>query len=338
MSFTVRIRPSGHQMQVEGQETLLAAALRQGILLPYGCQNGFCGSCACQLEQGEVDYPNGLPEPLKTLGADACLSCQAVPRGDLVLRVHEPAGVEEFPVRILPCKVEQLEQLAHDVARLRLKLPEGQRLQFLAGQYLDILLADGRHRAFSIANAPHDDALIELHIRHVAGGEFTDFVFSSLQAKALLRIQAPMGRFTLREDSVRPLILVAGGTGFAPIKGMIEHGLHIGDRRPLHLYWGVRARRDLYLRELAEGWARAHDHIRFTPVLSEPDADWSGRHGWVHQAVLEDHPGLDGFDVYMAGPPPMISAARQAFTAAGLPADRLYSDAFEYAARAEGKP
>ena len=213
---------------------------------------------------------------------------------------------------------------------VRLKLPDNQRLQFMAGQYLNFLLSDGRERAFSIANAPHDDELIELHIRHVEGGEFTDYVFDRMQDKAILRIRGPLGTFVLREDSDRPVIFMAGGTGFAPIKGQIEHAIYIGDKRPMQLYWGVRSRRDLYQAELARQWADENDNISFIPVLSEPDADWSGRSGFVHEAVLADHPDMSGFDVYMAGPPVMVNAGRDAFIQAGLSTDHMFSDSFDF--------
>lgn len=332
MSFTVHIEPSGHEFTVESEETVLDAALRQNIGLPYGCRNGACGSCIGSLLQGEVDYPSGKTDALEGQADDACLLCQAVPSGDLRCAVGEIEQVEEIPSRIMPCRVDAKEQLAHDVIRLNLKLPESQRLQFIAGQYVDFILKDGRKRAFSIANAPHDDAFIELHVRHVEGGEFTDHVFSAMRDKEILRIQAPLGRFTLREDSERPIIFVAGGTGFAPIKGMIEHAFHAGIRRPMYLYWGVRSRRDLYLPDLPAQWTQAHPDFRFVPVLSEPDSDWDGRTGFVHQAVVGDHPDMSGFDVYMAGPPIMVQAGRRAFEDAGLTLEHMFSDAFEYAA------
>jgi len=332
MSFKVRTEPGGHTFEVATDEGLLAAALHQGIGLPYGCRNGQCGSCAAQLLQGEVAYPDGVPEALRDRSADTCITCQAVPRSDLIIRVQEVATAAGVEVRTLPCRVAAKQQLNHDVIRLYLKLPDNQRLQFFAGQYLDFILRDGRKRAFSIANAPHDDALIELHIRHVPGGEFTDYVFESMQEKSILRIQAPLGTFTLREDSQRPLIFVGGGTGFAPIKGIIEHAFHIGIERPMHLYWGVRARRDLYLPDLPEQWAQEYPNLTYVPVLSEPDADWTGRTGFVHEAVVADHPDMSGFDVYLSGPPIMVDAGRTAFGARGLTMDHMFSDAFEYAA------
>ena len=331
MSFHVKIEPSGHQFTTQPGESILDAAERQGIALPYGCRNGMCGSCAGTLLSGAVSYPEEMGESGEGDADDRCLTCQAVPSSDVTLRIQEIETQEEIEVRTLPCKVEKMERLAHDVMRVYLKLPENQRLQFLAGQYLDFLLDDGRRRAFSIANAPHDDALIELHVRHVPGGDFTEYVFHDMKAGSIQRIQAPLGGFFLREASDRPLIFMAGGTGFAPIKGMIEHAFHVGVDRPMHLFWGVRAERDLYLNSLPPEWVRQHPNLRFTPVLSEPDGDWSGACGWVHEAVLEAYPDLSPFDLYMSGPPPMVFAARDAFMAAGLAEDRMYSDVFEWA-------
>lgn len=335
MGHRVTIQPSGHQMEVGDQESLLDAALRQGIGLAYSCRNGLCGTCLCHLESGEVEYPKGKSPILDVAAADAVLACQARPISDLVIRATEIATSRDLKPETMPAKVARLSQLNHDVIQMFLSLPEGQRLQFLAGQYLEIILSNGHRRAFSIANAPHQDDFIELHIRHIDGGEFTDLVFSQLKEKAILRIHAPLGNFVLREDSPRPMIFVAGGTGFGPIKGQIEHSLHLGQTRPIHLYWGVRSHQDLYMAELAESWAGDHEHIHFTPVLSEPDADWTGRSGFVHEAVLADHSSLANFDVYMAGPPPMIKAAQEGFGAAGLPMQRLYSDAFEYGAASD---
>ena len=253
------------------------------------------------------------------------------------MEIHEVGAVEEIPVKNLPAKVARLVRLKDDVMALFLKLPENERLQYLAGQYVDFIMKDGRTRAFSIANAPHDDELIELHIRYVPGGEFTDHVFRSMEERTILRIRAPLGTFVLREDSERPIILMGGGTGFAPLKGMIEHAFHAGIERPIRLYWGVRSRRDLYLSELPLQWAREHANFSFTPVLSEPDVDWDGRAGFVHEAVIADHPDMSGFDVYMSGPPVMVESGRRAFEDRGLTMDHMFSDAFEYAADSQAK-
>jgi CDP-4-dehydro-6-deoxyglucose reductase len=338
MSFAIRTEPGQHGFTVEPGQTILEAAIRQRIGLPYGCRDGKCGSCTAELLSGEVDYPSGKTHALTGQPLTACLTCQAVPKSDLVLRVSELETAAEISVRNLPCRIAQKSMLNHDVVRLRLKLPDGQRLQFLAGQYLEFILADGRKRAFSMANAPHDDQLIELHVRRVPGGEFTDFVFDEMQEKAVLRIQGPLGTFVLREASQRPMIFIGGGTGFAPVKGLLEHAFHRGIERPMTLYWGVRSRRDLYLPELPQRWAEEHAHFRYVPVLSEPDADWDGRRGFVHEAVLEDHPDIAGYDVYMSGPPIMVEAGRSAFEARGLSMDHMFSDAFEWAADSPTPP
>lgn len=335
MSFKVRIEPSGHEFEVDAGESVLEAALRQGFAFPYGCRNGACGSCKGKVLDGEVDYPGGPPPALTEVDTEYGIAvfCQALPRTDLRIEVREIGAAKDIPVKVLPCRIAALERLAHDVMQVKLKLPVTERLQFLAGQYLDILLRDGRRRSFSIANPPHDDAFMELHVRHVPGGHFSGWLFEQAKVKDLLRLEGPLGSFFLREDSARPVILVAGGTGLAPIKGIIEHAIAEGVTRPLHLYWGVRAVRDLYMDALARSWAEAHPNIRYTPVLSEPLAedDWQGRTGYVHTAVLEDFADLSEYEVYASGPPPMVQAVHQAFPEQGLNPDNIYSDSFEYA-------
>lgn len=332
MSFTITLSPSGHQFQVEADETILDAAIRQDIGLPYGCRNGFCGACISTLLCGEIEYPEGEPDKLLDADDDACLPCQAVAASDVELKVKEIETPKEIEPRIMPVKVAKIDHLADDVVQVFLKLPNEQRLQFMAGQYLDFILEDGRRRAFSIANAPHDEGFIELHIRHVDGGAFTDWAFTQMKEKAILRIEAPLGGFILNEESKRPMLFVAGGTGFAPVKSQIEHAFHAGIDRPAQLYWGARAQPDLYLPDLPRQWEQEHDNFeRFVPVLSEPVQDWKGRKGWVHEAVLEDHKELSDYDIYMAGPPPMIKAARDAFRAVGVPDEQMYYDSFEYA-------
>ncbi|WP_428606352.1 CDP-6-deoxy-delta-3,4-glucoseen reductase [Sedimenticola sp.] len=331
MSFVVTVEPSGHTFTTEKGESILEAADRHGISLPYGCRNGACGSCASTLVSGTVVYPDDDEIITSDKPDDYCLTCQAIPTSDITLRAHEIESEEDEEIRDLTCTVAQMDQLSHDVMRVFLRLPDDERLQYLAGQYLDFILEDGRRRAFSMANAPHDDELIELHIRHVPGGEFTDYVFEEMQVGNNQQIAAPMGGFYLREDSDRPLIFMAGGTGFAPLKAVIEHAFHIEDPRPIYLYWGVRSKQDLYLGELAEQWAQQHPQLHFKAVLSEPDADWTGERGFVHEAVLRDHPDMSPYDLYMSGPPVMIFAARDAFAAAGLDQDRMYSDVFEWA-------
>ena len=333
MSFKVTVPASGHEFNVEQGETVLDAALRQGIGLPYGCRNGACGKCAGDLVSGEIGYArelSGLALDLQQQGR--ALFCQACPRGDIEIKVHEISTSRDLELKTLPCRVESMQLLTHDIMKLELKLPETERLQFLAGQYIEFLLRDGKRRAFSMANAPHDDALIELHIRHVPDGQFGDYVFDGMKVKELLRLQGPLGSYYLREESDRPIILMGGGTGFAPLKSMLEHAFHIGMDRQIHLFCGVRARRDLYMDDLVRGWLQQHDNLKYTPVLSEPDEgdDWQGKTGFVHEAIIDQYPDLSGFDVYLSGPPPMIKAGMDAFYAHGLPESQIYSDSFEY--------
>ncbi len=333
----VTLEPGGHTFEVGPGETILEAGLRHGLAMPYGCRNGACGSCRARVLRGAVAYPDGPPPGLSEAEAAEgyALPCQAVPEGDVVLELPQVGAAPDIPVRQMPVRVARMERVAPDVMRLWLKPPMTERLRFLPGQYLDVLLRDGRRRGFSIANPPHDDALIELHVRHHPGGAFTEHVFTTMRPKDLLRIEAPLGGFHLREAGERPILMVAGGTGFAPIKAMVEHALHVGLARPITVYWGARDRAGLYLHELAAGWARAHpERIRYVPVLSEPRPEdaWDGRTGLVHEAVLADHPDLPRFDVYMAGPPGMIRAAREAFLARGLPEGQLFYDSFEPAA------
>jgi CDP-4-dehydro-6-deoxyglucose reductase len=335
MAFKVEISSSGHAFQVEEGESVLDAALRQGLALPYGCRNGACRSCKGRIVEGAVRYPGGTPKALAPMDVAKgfALFCQARPRSDLRIDVEEISGAGDIVVRMLPCRVAAKRQLAHDVIQLELKLPQSERLQFLAGQYVDIVMRDGRRRAFSLANPPHDDDYLELQIRHVPGGTFSGYVFQSLKEKSLLRLRGPLGSFYLRKKDKLPVILVAGGTGFAPIKSIIEDALNEGYPQPIHLYCGVRSRRDLYMHETASGWEEKYPNLRYIPVLSDPlpEDEWEGRTGFVHQAVLEDFPDLSGFGVYMSGPPVMVSAGRETFADHGLDPMHLHSDSFDYA-------
>jgi len=335
-SFRVTLQPSGHGFATDGSDTVLQAALDAGLTLPYGCRNGACGACKGKVIEGLVDHGSAQDSALPTAdrAAGMALFCCAKPLSDLVIEVREVGTAKEIPVKILPCRVQALERVADDVVVMRLKLPVNERLQFLAGQYIEFLLKDGKRRAFSIANAPHDDGFLQLHIRLIAGGEFTGHVFSTMKEKDILRFQGPYGSFFLREESTKPMILLAGGTGFAPIKALIEHAIHMEITRPIALYWGARNRAGLYLPELPQAWAGAHANIRYLPVLSDATADdaWEGRAGLVHKAVLEDHPDLSGYQVYACGAPAMIDAARAEFAAAGLPAEEFFADSFTFAA------
>ncbi len=336
MTYKITIKPSGHQFAADAGETILDAALRDGVTLPYGCRNGACGACKGKVLDGGVDHgafqEHALSEAER--GAGLTLFCCAKPLSDVAIEVREIGATRDVAVKVMPCRVEKIEKAAPDVAILWLKLPAGERLQFLAGQYIEILLKDGKRRAFSLANAPHDDEFLQLHIRHVPGGLFTGFVFGGMQEKAILRFEGPHGGFFLREDSDKPLLLVGGGTGFAPLKSIAEHLFHHRRQRAVTLYWGARAPGDLYLADLPRQWERQHANFKFVPVISEPQADggWPGRSGFVHQAVLDDFTDLSGFQVYACGAPAMVNAARETFTGQrGLPGEEFFADAFTFA-------
>ncbi len=340
MTHRIELQPSGHQFESAEGANILEAALEHGVAFPYGCQNGFCGACKAKVTSGEYAYQDGYSsQPLteEEIAENVVICCKAEAKSDLVVEVHEVAAAAEIKVRTLPTKVVSIEQLADDVVRLTLKQPEEESLQFLAGQYLEILMEDGRRRAFSIANAPHNDGGIELHIRLVEGGAFTPHVFTEMEEKEMLRIEGPMGSFFLREESEHEIIMVAGGTGFAPIKGMVEHAVELGIKNPIKVYWGARGEADLYLNTLAQQWAAEHDNIDYIPVLSEAGEGWSGRTGLVHEAVIADHEDLSSADVYMAGPPVMVNAGKGAFADCGLPEEQLFYDSFEVAGASESK-
>ncbi|MBP9712140.1 MAG: CDP-6-deoxy-delta-3,4-glucoseen reductase [Sterolibacterium sp.] len=335
MSHHITVQPSGHTYDTEEGATLLQAAIDAGIKLPYGCQNGACGACKGKVVSGEFDHgaaPEGtLPQDQRDAGM--ALFCCAKPLSDLVIEAKEVTATQDIPVKTLPCRVQKLERLAADVIALHLKLPTNERLQFLAGQYIEILLKNGERRAFSLANAPHDDELLQLHIRLVPDGTYTGHVFHAMKERDMLRFEGPHGSFFLREDAKKPMILLAGGTGFAPIKSLIEHALHNKTERPMTLYWGSKDHAGLYLPDLPRQWAAEHAHFSYVPVLSEPPATdaWTGRTGFVHRAVLEDHADLSGFQVYACGAPAMIDAARRDFIAQGLPEEEFFADSFTFA-------
>ncbi|MEW5771392.1 MAG: CDP-6-deoxy-delta-3,4-glucoseen reductase [Pseudomonadota bacterium] len=333
MSYQVTIQPSGHQFTVNEGETLLAAALNAGFAFPYGCRNGACGACKGKVMAGAVDYgahqDAALTHEDKAKGL--ALFCCATAKSDLTLEVKEVGIAKDIPVKTLPCRIERMEKLAHDVMAVWLKLPSNERLQFLPGQYIDFLLKDGTRRSFSLANTPEEDALLELHIRHVPGGKFTDHVFNAMKVKDIMRLNGPHGSFFLRESD-KPAIFVAGGTGFAPIKSILGHAFHHEVDREFVLYWGAKTLADLYQPLVPSGWQQAHRNFSFIPVLSAPAAgdNWAGRSGYVHEAVLADFADLSGYEVYACGAPPMVQAARREFMARGLPEDAFFSDSFDF--------
>ena len=336
MSFTVTVQPSGRVFSVDRDEPILSAAIRQGVGLPYGCKDGACGSCKSRLLEGRVIH--GVHQA-KALSADEeaqgwILTCQAAPQTDVVVEARTVPGAGEFTIRKMPTRVTSIAKPAPDVAILQMQLPANDRLQYHAGQYIEFILRDGVRRSYSMANAPHTQGQqpgIELHLRHLPGGLFTDHVFGAMKEKEILRMEGPFGSFFLREASTKPMILLASGTGFAPIKAIIEHLQHTGSQRHAALYWGCRSRQDLYMHDWAVQAAQALPTLTYIPVLSEPRPDdaWTGRTGLVHHAVMHDHPNLLQHQVYACGAPIMVDSAQRDFVMkCGLPDDEFYADSF----------
>jgi CDP-4-dehydro-6-deoxyglucose reductase len=344
MSLTVTLKPAERSFTVERDERILAAAIRQGIGLPYGCRDGACGSCKSRLLEGRVIHGAHQSKALSPAEEEAgwVLTCCATPVTDCVVEARNVPGAGDFPILKLPSRVLSIERPAPDVALLKMQLPANQNLQYRAGQYVEFILRDGARRSYSMANAPHllgTPPCIELHIRHMPGGKFTDQVFSTLKEKDILRLEGPYGSFFLREESAKPMVLLASGTGFAPIKALVEHMELKGITRPAVLYWGCRSRADLYLDAWAQAAAARLPNLRYVPVLSEPRAEdaWTGRTGFVHEAVMADLPDLSGHQVYACGAPVMVDAARRDFSArCGLPEDEFFADSFTSAADAAG--
>ena len=343
MGFQISVESSGHVFTAEADENILDAALRQGLTMPYGCRNGACGSCRGKVLSGVVDHGRAQLQALSEADrkAGGALFCCARARSDLLIESRELRSATELPAKTLPARVQKLTRVAPDVMIVELKLPPNQRLQYFAGQYIEILLKEGRRRAFSLANAPHDDACLQLHIRHVPGGQFTDHVFTAMQERDMLRFNGPHGGFYLRDASAKPMLLVAGGTGFAPIKAIVEHAIAEGSTRSIDIYWGGRRRADLYQMSLAEKWALDHPHIRFVPVLSDsPESEgWSGRRGFVHAVAMADFPDLSGYQAYVCGSPAMVLAARHDFVGqCHLPESEFFADSFDFANDAGRRP
>ncbi len=337
MTFQVTIQNTGHQFPAESGDSILQAAMNAGLLLPYGCRDGACGSCKGKLISGEVDFgtyaEKALPAEEKAKGA--VLFCQAKPLSDVVIEARDVRKAGDIPIRKLPARVAKLERAADDVMVITLNLPANEKLQFVAGQYLDILQRDGSRRSFSMGHSPQDAAGVELHIRLVAGGSFTQHVFTAMKERDILRFEAPLGTFFLREESPKPIVFVASGTGFAPVKSILLDAFAKGITRPMVLYWGGRRPKDLYMNALCEQWAAEHANFKYVPVISDalPEDNWTGRTGFVHRAVMADFPDLSGHQVYACGVPIMVDSAKKDFIAqCKLPEDEFYCDSFTTAA------
>ena len=333
MTFQVTVTPSGHQFSCDEGETVLSAALRAGIGLPYGCKNGACGSCKGKVIAGQLSHgkhqQKALSDAEEALGA--ALFCCARPSTDITIEAREIAVSDEFPVKKMPSRIAKLEKLSDDVMLIALQLPANERLQYRAGQYIEFILKDGKRRSYSMANAPHLDEQITLHVRHMPGGVFTDALFSSLKERDILRFEGPHGTFFLREDSEKPIILLASGTGFAPIKALMEHLIDLKSIRPVTLYWGGRRPQDLYMDALCREWTNLLPGFTYVPVVSDtlPEDQWTGRTGFVHQAVMADHADLSGYQVYACGAPVVVDSAKRDFIGTcRLPAEEFYADSF----------
>jgi CDP-4-dehydro-6-deoxyglucose reductase, E3 len=338
----ISLSQSNLSFDVAPDQSLLDAALGASLNLPHSCKGGSCGSCRARLLQGEIYYPNGPPLGLSDaeVTEGMVLLCQARARSDLCIETYEITAPDQAVIKRLPARIEHALPLSHDVIGLHLRLPAAEEFRFQAGQYLDIMLSGGRRRSFSIASPPHDSRLLELHVRRVVGGEFSELLFNEDARSDLLRIEGPLGQFVYRAGAA-PMLLVGGGTGLAPLLSILRHVVENDIEREVTLYWGVRGERDLYaqatLQDLAGRSAIGHTatdrpaRLRYVPVLSEPSPEWRGSRGWVHEAVLRDIDDLDKYDVYAAGPPEMIAAVRREFGRRGVAASRIFFDSFDYA-------
>lgn len=333
MRLKVSLSKSDRSFSAAPDQTVLAAAFDAGLNLPHSCKGGNCGACRARLLQGQVKYLHGRPLGLSEseVSEGYVLLCQARAASDIVIETVQISTPETALIKRLPGRIERMISLSHDVMGVFLKLPAAEPFAFEAGQYIDILLRGGRRRSFSIASPPHDSRLLELHIRRVPGGEFTEALFAEDSRSALLSIEGPLGQFVYRPASSAPMLLVGGGTGLAPLKSIYRHVIENDLNRQISLYWGVRSERDLYAQAELEELARRVPDFRFQAVLSEPDADWPGRRGWVHEAVLHDVERLQGMDIYASGPPAMIAALRHQFMLRGADPARLFFDSFDYA-------
>lgn len=335
MTFQITVQPSGRSFVANADETLLTAGIRQGIGLPYGCKDGACGSCKCKKLSGQVTHSAYQPKALSDdeLAAGYVLTCCASASSDVVLESRQVTDESAYPIKKLPVRVSALERASADVMVVTLQLPANDTFKYHAGQYVEFLLRDGSRRSYSMASAPHlqaDKPMMELHIRHMPGGKFTDHVFGGMKEKEILRIEGPYGSFFLREDSDKPIVLLASGTGFAPIKAILQHMQHQGITRPVALYWGGRRPADLYQSAWLEAQCAAMPNLRYVPVVSnaQPEDQWTGRTGFVHQAVLQDTPDLSGHQVYACGAPVVVASAQRDYIAAGLPEEEFFADAF----------
>ena len=325
MTHTIAVEESDISFPCNDGETILVAAERAGYTMPYSCRKGVCASCEGFLSKGDVKQRSKE----MTGPAGKVLFCTATAKSDLTIRPRRISRHDPLARKKIKARVFRMSRPADDVAILQLRFPASIRAKFKAGQYLRIRTPDGDERSFSMANAPQESDGVQLHIRHVPGGAFSEKVLASLQLDDKLEVEVPFGDFHLREDNQARYVFVATGTGFAPLKSILDDMIRRRLNREVRFYWGGRSEADLYLAKTCEKWAKRYPWFTFIPVLSEANAKWTGRRGLVHAAVLEDVPNLSDRHVYACGNPMMIEAARNEFTArAGLPSDHFYADAF----------
>lgn len=336
MSFKVTVHPSNHEFTVQDGQTVLDAALEAGIVLPYSCRTGACSTCKGKVVSGSYDAgasPEQILSP-EDLAQGYTLFCQARPTSDLQIEAHEIRMASDIQIRKMPSRVMEITPAASDVMVVKLQLPAADPFRFYPGQYLEFILKDGRRRSYSMATPPTDNNLVELHIRHTPGGVFTDHVFGTgatqMKVREIQRVEGPFGSFFLRDDIDKPIVFLASGTGFAPIKAIVERMIANQDQRRAVLYWGGRRPADLYMHDQAMEWAKALPNFSYVPVVSDAQAEdgWTGRSGFVHLAVLQDIPDLSQYQVYACGAPIMVNSARHDFLQNGLPEDYFFADAF----------
>lgn len=329
----IRIANSSRSFNAAAEQPLLEAAADAALNLPHSCKGGNCGACKARLVSGAIDYPNGRPLGLSEaeIAEGLILLCQARARSDLCIETFEIRAAGTAEIKRLPCRIERAVPLSHDVMGLFLRLPIAEDFNFEPGQYIDILLPGGRRRSFSIASPPHDARPLELHIRRIAGGEFSERLFHEDMRSSLLSIEGPLGTFSYRPHASHAprMVLIGGGTGIAPLLSILRHLIENGMERDMQLYWGVRSQRDLYAQATLEQLSRLAASFTYLPVLSEATPEWRGRTGWVHEAALKDVPDLEAVEVYAAGPPAMIAAIQREYDARGSAKTRLYYDSFD---------
>jgi len=326
MVYKCIILPSKLEFDLAENTTILQSALNAGIHLAYSCTSGRCGSCKAKLIEGKLKQSNsseGISD--QELQSGYVLTCAAIPESDILLEASYFPELQGIEPRIHPCKIESIEFPAEDVAILKVRLAPGDQIKYLPGQYVEFVEKEFR-RSYSIANIKETFAGLEFHIKRIPNGKFSEKIFDLANKNDLLRFKGPIGTFYYR-DNQSPVILIAGGTGFAPIKAIIEYMMTYDVRREIYLYWGA-STTDGFYSELPVVWKDKIKNFKFIPVYSGDHSEWEGRRGLVHEAVLEDFKDLSKFDVYACGSPDMIKIIKEKFVLCGLDYSRLYEDSF----------